>query len=165
MVCVFVSRIAIIYPVFFAYEVFVLLPKVGVEFEIFGTVFAAETRWLTRASLGALLVLFFNTAAYSAEIFYGALKSIPVGETEAADSFGMSGAQKFTALCGQPCCDWLAVLYNEAIFCFMPPRLCFFQVFRHGGKKVMRFIMQTTLPTRHLIHSFPIRFWLAILFW
>merc|ERR1711991_1123929 len=59
---------------FLAYEAFMLLPKVGVEFEIFGTVFSAETRWLTRAWLGALLVLFCNTAAYSAEIFYGALK-------------------------------------------------------------------------------------------
>ena len=75
-----------------------LLPKVGVEFEIFGTVFAAETRWLTRAWLGALLVLFCNTAAYSAEIFYGALKSIPVGEIEAADSFGMSSRKKFTRI-------------------------------------------------------------------
>ena len=64
-------RGSLIHPVFFAYEAFVLLPKIGVEFEIFGTVFAAETRWLTRAWFGALLVLFCNTAAYSAEIFMG----------------------------------------------------------------------------------------------
>ena len=33
--------------------------------------------WLTSAWAGALVVLFLNTAAYSAEIFYGALRSIP----------------------------------------------------------------------------------------
>ena len=32
---------------------------------------------LTSAWMGALLVLFLNTAAYSAEIFYGALESVP----------------------------------------------------------------------------------------
>ena len=122
---------------FLAYEVFVLLPKVGIEFEIFGTVFAAETRWLTRASLGALLVLFFNTAAYSAEIFYGALKSIPVGETEAADSFGMSGAQKFTRIM------WPTMLRlgwpsytNEAIFLFHATTLVFF--FKFSGMAAKR---------------------------
>ena len=115
---------------FLAYEAFVLLPKVGVEFEIFGTVFAAETRWLTRAWLGALLVLFCNTAAYSAEIFYGALKSIPVGEIEAADSFGMSSRKKFTRII------WPTMLRlgwpsytNEAIFLFHATALVFFSSF------------------------------------
>ena len=115
---------------FLAYEAFVLLPKVGVEFEIFGTVFEAETRWLTRAWLGALLVLFCNTAAYSAEIFYGALKSIPVGEIEAADSFGMSSRKKFTRII------WPTMLRlgwpsytNEAIFLFHATALVFFSSF------------------------------------
>ena len=45
----------------------------------------AQTRWLTRAWLGALIVLFLNTAAYSANIFHGALQSVPVGDLEAAD--------------------------------------------------------------------------------
>jgi polar amino acid transport system permease protein len=34
-------------------------------------------RWFARAWLGALIVLWLNTSAYSAEIFYGALRSCP----------------------------------------------------------------------------------------
>ena len=43
----------------------------------------------------ALLVLCLNTAAYSGEIFYGALRSIPKGDIEAADAYGMSGWSRF----------------------------------------------------------------------
>ena len=59
---------------FFAYEAFVLLPKLDIEIPLGFTTIVAETRWMTKAWLGALVVLFFNTSAYSAEIFYGALK-------------------------------------------------------------------------------------------
>ena len=45
--------------------------------------------WLTAAQFGALLVLILNTAAYSAEIFYGAMRSVPKGEVEAADAYGL----------------------------------------------------------------------------
>ena len=78
---------------FFAYEAFVLLPKVGVTLP-FGA--SLETAWLTRAWLGALIVLFLNTAAYSGEIFYGALRSVPRGDIEAADAYGLSGRRRFT---------------------------------------------------------------------
>ena len=44
---------------FFAYEMFVLLPRAGIE--IFGI--TVETWWLTRAWAGALFVLFLNTSA------------------------------------------------------------------------------------------------------
>jgi polar amino acid transport system permease protein len=115
---------------FLAYEAFVLLPKIGFEFEVFGTVFAAETRWLTRAWLGALLVLFFNTAAYSAEIFYGALKSIPFGEIEAADSFGMSSGKKFIRIIWPTMLRLAWPSYtNEAIFLFHATTLVFFSSF------------------------------------
>ena len=115
---------------FLAYEAFVLLPKIGFEFEVFGTVFAAETRWLTRAWLGALLVLFFNTAAYSAEIFYGALKSIPLGEIEAAESFGMSSGKKFTRIIWPTMLRLAWPSYtNEAIFLFHATALVFFSSF------------------------------------
>mgnify|MGYP000150319101 CR=1 FL=1 len=76
---------------FLAYEALVLLPREGIE--IFGI--TAETSWLTRAWAGALIVLFFNTAAYSGEIFYGALRSIPKGDLEAADAYGISGWSRF----------------------------------------------------------------------
>jgi His/Glu/Gln/Arg/opine family amino acid ABC transporter permease subunit len=36
------------------------------------------------------LVLILNTSAYAAEIFYGALKTVPKGEVEAAEAMGMN---------------------------------------------------------------------------
>ena len=65
---------------FVAYQLFVLLPKVGVSVDLGFVEITAETRWLTRAWLGVLIVLFMNTAAYSGEIFYGALRAVPVGD-------------------------------------------------------------------------------------
>jgi His/Glu/Gln/Arg/opine family amino acid ABC transporter permease subunit len=41
------------------------------------------------------LVLILNTAAYTAEIFYGALRAVPRGEVEAARAYGMSRRQQF----------------------------------------------------------------------
>jgi polar amino acid transport system permease protein len=41
------------------------------------------------------LVLMLNTGAYTAEIFYGALRAVPIGEVEAARAYGMSRAQQF----------------------------------------------------------------------
>ena len=69
---------------FFAYFLFLSLKGAIPAFGLF-----------TSAWAGALVVLFFNTAAYSAEIFYGALLSIPKGDTEAADAYGLSGWSRF----------------------------------------------------------------------
>ncbi|WP_323013548.1 ABC transporter permease subunit [Devosia sp.] len=41
------------------------------------------------------LVLMLNTAAYTAEIFYGALRAVPQREIEAARAYGMSRSQQF----------------------------------------------------------------------
>ena len=40
-------------------------------------------------------VLVLNTTAYSAEIFYGAMRNVPRGEIEAATAYGMSPWQRF----------------------------------------------------------------------
>ncbi|MCV6591512.1 MAG: ABC transporter permease subunit [Silicimonas sp.] len=111
---------------FLAYETFVLLPKEGIE--IFGI--TAETRWLTKAWAGALVVLFLNTSAYSAEIFYGALRSVPKGDLEAADAYGLSGWARFRRIV------WPTMLRlgwpsytNEAIFLFHATTLVFFSSF------------------------------------
>ncbi|GGL76701.1 ABC transporter permease [Wenxinia marina] len=84
----------------------------------------------TSAWLGAALVLFLNTAAYSAEIFYGALRSIPKGDTEAADAYGFAGWAKFRRI------TWPTMLRlawpaytNEAIFLFHATTLVFFSGF------------------------------------
>ena len=111
---------------FIAYEMLVLLPRTGID--VFGI--TLQTGWLTKAWAGALLVLFLNTAAYSAEIFYGALRSIPKGDLEAADAYGISGWQKFRRI------QWPTMLRlgwpaytNEAIFLFHATTLVFFASF------------------------------------
>ena len=69
---------------FFAYSLFLNLKSVSSFFDP-----------LSSAWAGALIVLFLNTAAYSAEIFYGALQSIPRGDIEAADAYGLTGWSRF----------------------------------------------------------------------
>ncbi|PYE85694.1 ABC transporter permease [Pseudoroseicyclus aestuarii] len=85
---------------------------------------------LTSAWAGAALVLFLNTAAYSAEIFYGALRAVPPGESEAADAYGLTGWTKFRRV------TWPVLLRlawpsytNEAIFLFHATTLVFFSGF------------------------------------
>ena len=115
---------------FLAYQIFVLIPKVGIDIDLGFATITAETRWLTKAWLGAVIVLFFNTSAYAGEIFYGALRAIPKGDIEAADAFGMSGFRKFRRII------WPAMLRlawpsytNEAIFMFHATTLVFFSGF------------------------------------
>lgn len=111
---------------FLCYELFVQLPKAGID--IFGL--TIETGNLTRAWAGALVVLFLNTSAYSAEIFYGALRSVPKGDMEAADAYGMVGWTRFRRI------TWPTMLRlawpaytNEAIFLFHSTALVFFSGF------------------------------------
>jgi len=115
---------------FCAYELFVLLPKIGITLNFGFVELTAETRWLTRAWLGALIVLFCNTSAYAAEIFYGALKSVPAGEVEAANAFGMRGRQKFLRIIWPTMLrlSWPAYT-NEAIFMFHATSLVYFSGF------------------------------------
>jgi polar amino acid transport system permease protein len=116
---------------FLAYETLVLLPRTGIN--LFGLTLA--TSWLTKAWAGALIVLFLNTAAYSAEIFYGALQSIPKGDLEAAEAYGITGWQKFRRI------QWPTMLRlawpsytNEAIFLFQSTTLVFFSGFPAFGQ-------------------------------
>ncbi len=115
---------------FFTYELFVLLPKVGFELDLGFAVIGAETRWLTRAWLGALFVLFLNTSAYSAEIFYGALRAVPKGDVEAADAIGMSPGQRFRRVVWPTMLRLALPSYtNEAIFLYHATALVFFSSF------------------------------------
>lgn len=115
---------------FLAYETFVLLPKVGVDINLGFAELTAETRWLTRAWLGALIVLFLNTTAYSSEIFFGALRAIPRGELEAADAYGFSGWKRFRRIIFPTMLrlGWPGYT-NEAIFLFHATTLVFFSSF------------------------------------
>jgi polar amino acid transport system permease protein len=111
---------------FLAYEALVMLPKAGID--VFGI--TVQTSWTTRAWAGALFVMFLNTGAYAAEIFYGALQSIPKGDLEAAEAYGITGWQKFRRI------QWPTMLRlgwpaytNEAIFLFHATTLVFFSSF------------------------------------
>ena len=115
---------------FFAYDLFVLLPKLGVDIDLGFMTITAETRWLTKAWLGALIVLFFNTSAYAAEIFYGALRSVPSQDIEAADSFGFTGMKKFRRIVWPTMLRLAWPSYtNEAIFMLHATTLVFFTGF------------------------------------
>ena len=111
---------------FLAYEMLVLLPKTGIE--VLGI--TVETAWTTRAWAGALFVLFLNTAAYSAEIFHGALKSVPKGDVEAADAYGITGFTRFRRILWPTMLrlGWPAYT-NEAIFLFHATTLVYFSGF------------------------------------
>ena len=117
---------------FLAYEALVMLPKGGID--ILGV--HLDTSWTTRAWAGALLVLFLNTAAYAAEIFYGALKAIPKGDLEAAEAYGLTGWKKFIRI------EWPTMLRlgwpaytNEAIFLFHATTLVYFSGFPAFAQK------------------------------
>ncbi|MEM7615013.1 MAG: amino acid ABC transporter permease [Pseudomonadota bacterium] len=115
---------------FLAYEAFVLLPKTGIDINLLVVEITADTRWLTRAWAGAVIVLFLNTAAYSAEIFYGALRSIPRGDVEAADAYGMTGWRRFKRVIWPTMLRLAWPSYtNEAIFLFHATTLVFFTGF------------------------------------
>ena len=115
---------------FLAYETFTLIPKVGIEIPLGFTTITAETAWLTRAWLGALIVLFLNTSAYTAEIFHGALQSIPKGDIEAADAYGMSGFKRFRRIIFPSMLRlaWPSYI-NESIFLFQSTTLVYFSGF------------------------------------
>ncbi|MEM9394840.1 MAG: ABC transporter permease subunit [Pseudomonadota bacterium] len=104
---------------FLAYFFFIQLKSVSGFFDPF-----------TSAWLGALVVLFLNTSAYAGEIFYGALRSVPKGDLEAADAYGLAGWKKFRRV------TWPTMLRlawpsytNEAIFLFHATTLVFFAGF------------------------------------
>lgn len=92
--------------------------------------------WLTSAWAGALIVLFLNTSAYSAEIFYGALRSVPKGEVEAADAYGLAGWTRFRRIIWPTTLRLAWPAYtNEAIFLFHATTLVFFTGFPTTGQR------------------------------
>lgn len=111
---------------FLAYEMLVQLPRAGID--VLGI--TVQTSWMTRAWAGALLVLMLNTAAYSAEIFYGALRNLPKGELEAADAYGMAGWTRWRRVVWPTAMRLAWPAYtNEAIFLFHATTLVFFSGF------------------------------------
>lgn len=82
------------------------------------------------------LVLVLNTSAYSAEIFYGALQTIPKGEVEAARAAGMSKWQEFrTAVWPNMLRLAWPAYTNEVVFLFHATALVYFTLPVIGDQK------------------------------
>jgi His/Glu/Gln/Arg/opine family amino acid ABC transporter permease subunit len=73
------------------------------------------------------LVLVFNTSAYSAEIFYGALRTVPKGEIEAARAVGMNRWNEFRSVTWPNMIRLAWPAYtNEVVFLFHATALVYF---------------------------------------
>ncbi|WP_316355924.1 ABC transporter permease [Devosia sp.] len=73
------------------------------------------------------LVLTLNTGAYTAEIFYGALRAVPRGEVEAARAYGMSRAQQFRHVVWPNLIRLAWPAYtNEVVFLFHATAIVYF---------------------------------------
>lgn len=72
-------------------------------------------------------ILCLNTTAYTAEIFYGALMTVPRGEVEAARAYGMTRGQQFRAVVWPHLIRiaWPAYT-NEVVFLFHATALVYF---------------------------------------
>jgi His/Glu/Gln/Arg/opine family amino acid ABC transporter permease subunit len=73
------------------------------------------------------LVLTLNTGAYTAEIFYGALRAVPRGEVEAARAYGMSRSQQFRHIIWPNLIRLAWPAYtNEVVFLFHATAIVYF---------------------------------------
>ena len=73
------------------------------------------------------MVLVLNTSAYSAEIFYGALRTVPRGESEAAKAVGMNRWQEFRTVTWPNMIRLAWPAYtNEVVFLFHATALIYF---------------------------------------
>ncbi|ATX66924.1 ABC transporter permease [Roseinatronobacter bogoriensis] len=115
---------------FFFYSAFVLLPRTGIDIPLGFVTLTVNTSALTTAQVGGLIVLILNTTAYSAELFYGALRSIPKGDLEAADAYGMNAFTKFRRVVFPSMLRLAWPSYtNEAIFLTHSTTLVFLSAF------------------------------------
>jgi polar amino acid transport system permease protein len=82
------------------------------------------------------LVLTFNTTAYTAEIFYGALRAVPRGEMEAARAYGMSPFHQFRSITWPHMIRLAWPAYtNEVVFLFHATAIVYFALPVIGEQK------------------------------
>lgn len=81
-------------------------------------------------------ILALNTTAYTAEIFYGALMTVPKGEVEAACAYGMTRSQQFRSVTWPHLIRiaWPAYT-NEVVFLFHATALVYFTLPVIGDQK------------------------------
>lgn len=82
------------------------------------------------------VVLVLNTAAYTGEIFYGALRAVPRGEVEAARAYGMSQVQQFRHVIWPNLIRLAWPAYtNEVVFLFHATAIVYFALPVIGQQK------------------------------
>ena len=82
------------------------------------------------------VVLTLNTAAYTAEILYGALRAVPRGAVEAARAFGMSRWQQFRSVVWPNLIRLAWPAYtNEVVFLFHATAIVYFALPVIGQQK------------------------------
>ncbi|WIY51954.1 ABC transporter permease subunit [Devosia sp. YIM 151766] len=82
------------------------------------------------------LVLVLNTAAYTAEIFYGALRAVPRNAVEAARAYGMSRSQQFRRVVWPNLIRLAWPAYtNEVVFLFHATAIVYFALPVVGAQK------------------------------
>lgn len=81
-------------------------------------------------------ILCLNTTAYTAEIFYGALLTVPRGEVEAARAYGMTRGQQFRRITWPHLIRLAWPAYtNEVVFLFHATALIYFTLPVIGDQK------------------------------
>ncbi|SEQ08315.1 amino acid ABC transporter membrane protein 2, PAAT family [Devosia sp. YR412] len=92
--------------------------------------------WVLHPLFIGPLVLTLNTGAYTAEIFYGALRAVPRGEIEAARAYGMSRSQQFRQVIWPNLIRLAWPAYtNEVVFLFHATAIVYFALPVIGQQK------------------------------
>ncbi|MGV8855557.1 MAG: ABC transporter permease [Devosia sp.] len=92
--------------------------------------------WVLHPLFIGPLVLVLNTAAYTAEIFYGALRAVPYGEVEAARAYGMNRRQQFRQVIWPNLIRLAWPAYtNEVVFLFHATAIVYFALPVIGQQK------------------------------
>jgi ABC-type arginine/histidine transport system permease subunit len=90
------------------------------------------------------VVLVLNTAAYTAEIFYGALRAVPRGAVEAAKAYGMSRSQQFRRIVWPNLIRLAWPAYtNEVVFLFHATAIVYFALPVLGGQSELMITAKT----------------------
>jgi polar amino acid transport system permease protein len=82
----------------FWFNIAIFIPRVKLGLPGGFTLWSASTNSIVKPAMAALLGLSLNEAAYMCEVVRGGLLSVPPGQTEAAQSLGLSGRQTFVQI-------------------------------------------------------------------
>ncbi|MCB9957187.1 MAG: amino acid ABC transporter permease [Rhodospirillaceae bacterium] len=88
----------------------VLFPRIALTVPFGPELLSLDSRWIVTPAVAAIVGLSFNESAYLAEIFRAGFRAIDRGQTEAAQSIGMSKGK-----------IWTRILIPQAMRTIIPP--------------------------------------------